>query len=381
MQFSVDTGSIRSISEEVSACLGHEPQALIGESFYALVHPSERDQVATWCLKRSQSSDQSQVVIRCALERAPDPAIAGESHGQLQRRPEYSAVELVGFMRCQPAAVGAVAGPTIGAVVRRYAGNCQPPAELALPAGPSFQARLNLSWRFSEVDPRCSLLIGQRASALIGRSGFDLCHPADLESVAAFLERLRRDGLSVCHACRHVLPSGDWLWLSMSAHANYAQWDGRPESYTCVYASADHHNHQRDGGAGAAAHSAGGLPVEASETASSSSAVPTDSAADGASLWDEEDNDSEVADAAAANAAAAAAAAAHVGLPVAESLTPQQAELFAQLCARYSQLSAAVRRNQEELEDVSRKLAMLSAATTTGTTTTAPTDARLVLPE
>uniref|UniRef100_A0A1I8FID3 PAS domain-containing protein n=1 Tax=Macrostomum lignano TaxID=282301 RepID=A0A1I8FID3_9PLAT len=321
--FAVDTpASIRSVSEEVSACLGHEPQALVGESFYSLVHPSERDQVATWCLKRSQSPDQSQIRDPLRPGAGPRPAAAAPA-------PEYCAVELVGFLRCQPAT-----GPAIGAVVRRYAGNCQPPAELSLPAGPTFQP----------------------------------VPPADLETffLPAFSSgRLKRDEprrLGPCLPSRFG-PGGDWLWLSMSATPTMPH----------VYGSADAPRLPADDAAtGSAVAAAARFRCALRPHGAACprlSAVPTELRREGGSIGtNDEPAKSNGPNNAASLRPAAAGSWQHVGLVRRASRSaPQQGGASTPSCARplAASCQAAVRRNQEELEDVIRKLADLSAAATT----------------
>ena len=97
-----------------------------------------------------------------------------------------------------------------------------------------FTSRQSMDWKFLFLDHRGASLIGYLPFELLGTSGYDYCHPDDLDLLASCHEQLMQTGEGISCMFRFLTKGQQWIWLQTRYFISYHQWTSKPEFISCT---------------------------------------------------------------------------------------------------------------------------------------------------
>ncbi|XP_074651172.1 circadian locomoter output cycles protein kaput-like isoform X2 [Tubulanus polymorphus] len=97
-----------------------------------------------------------------------------------------------------------------------------------------FISRHSIEWKFLFLDHRAAPIIGFQPFEVLGTSGYDYCHPDDLNKLTECHKQLAQSGEGVSCYYRFLTKGQQWLWLCTYYYISYHQWNSKPELIVCT---------------------------------------------------------------------------------------------------------------------------------------------------
>jgi len=101
-----------------------------------------------------------------------------------------------------------------------------------------FHSQLSMEWKFVNLDPRATQIIGYTPMEVLGTCGYDYCHVDDLEKLIECHKTLLKTGASISNVCRFRTKGQQWISLTTSYNLVFnplAANSSEPQSVHCTH--------------------------------------------------------------------------------------------------------------------------------------------------